>query len=395
MTLPVSGAMRLGGNVNVELGNSATAQLSLGSSSVRTLYGVASGAIRLAADGYGKSSGPTTPSYTTLTWATITKPGNSAPGYIIDNGSGTVYAAGGSTTNNVIWSSVNGGNFTEVTLPTPTTSQLATTIAKNNAGTILVMGSGTCSWISTNNGSTWTVYNFSNILPSGGTYQYTGGLCYANGYWHWCVSEPTNQYVYICTSSNGSTWTTATLITNGNAAGAYPSKALISDPTQSSAVGNSNAFGSNYMYTTSGTTWTWASTFVTGGYNQMGNGGSGSMTYATGLGWFITNNANAQIGRFTTVAGPSQILNTLYTHGANGGAAGVQAINVSGYNPVLVVSPWTANQTVRVNFNINGGASWQTSNLPGTIAPYSMLSAGSKIFVFNYNGAGAYVGTLS
>ena len=56
MTLPASGAMKMGANVNVELGNSATAQISLGQSTVRTLYGVASGAIRLAADGYGKSN---------------------------------------------------------------------------------------------------------------------------------------------------------------------------------------------------------------------------------------------------------------------------------------------------------------------------------------------------
>jgi hypothetical protein len=48
--------MRLGADVNVELGFSATAQISLGSVAVRGLYGVASGAIRLAADGYGKSS---------------------------------------------------------------------------------------------------------------------------------------------------------------------------------------------------------------------------------------------------------------------------------------------------------------------------------------------------
>jgi hypothetical protein len=54
--------MQMGGNVDVELGNSSTTQLSLGSTPVRTLYGVASGAIRLAADGYGKSSGPATPS---------------------------------------------------------------------------------------------------------------------------------------------------------------------------------------------------------------------------------------------------------------------------------------------------------------------------------------------
>jgi hypothetical protein len=56
MALPSSGPMRLGADVNVELGLSATTQISLGSVAVRGLYGVPSGAIRLAADGYGKSS---------------------------------------------------------------------------------------------------------------------------------------------------------------------------------------------------------------------------------------------------------------------------------------------------------------------------------------------------
>ena len=56
MALPSSGAMRMGADVNVELGNSSSAQISLGQSTVRSLYSIASGAIRLAADGYGKSS---------------------------------------------------------------------------------------------------------------------------------------------------------------------------------------------------------------------------------------------------------------------------------------------------------------------------------------------------
>ena len=54
MALPSSGAMTLG-NINVELGITRATQRSLGQSTTRTLYGVASGAIRLAADGYGKS----------------------------------------------------------------------------------------------------------------------------------------------------------------------------------------------------------------------------------------------------------------------------------------------------------------------------------------------------
>lgn len=54
MALQSSGAISLS-NVNVELGRSATAQISLGESAVRNLAGVASGAISLA-NLYGKSN---------------------------------------------------------------------------------------------------------------------------------------------------------------------------------------------------------------------------------------------------------------------------------------------------------------------------------------------------
>jgi len=55
MALPSSGALKLS-DVNVELGLGSTTQRGLGQASTRTLYGVASGAIRLAADGYGKAN---------------------------------------------------------------------------------------------------------------------------------------------------------------------------------------------------------------------------------------------------------------------------------------------------------------------------------------------------
>jgi hypothetical protein len=54
MALPASGAISLN-DVNVELGLSATAPISLNDASVRTLFGVASGAIDMN-DGYGKSN---------------------------------------------------------------------------------------------------------------------------------------------------------------------------------------------------------------------------------------------------------------------------------------------------------------------------------------------------
>lgn len=57
MALPASGAINLG-DVNVELGIARATSRALGAADTRTLYGVASGAIRLAADGYGKSNVP-------------------------------------------------------------------------------------------------------------------------------------------------------------------------------------------------------------------------------------------------------------------------------------------------------------------------------------------------
>lgn len=61
MTLNASGPISLGGStagqsINLELGQSATAQVSLNDTNVRTLAGVASGAIVMPTDFYGKSA---------------------------------------------------------------------------------------------------------------------------------------------------------------------------------------------------------------------------------------------------------------------------------------------------------------------------------------------------
>ena len=54
MALPSSGQITLN-QVNVELGNSGTAQIGLGDSAVRSLFDVASGEIGMS-DGYGAQS---------------------------------------------------------------------------------------------------------------------------------------------------------------------------------------------------------------------------------------------------------------------------------------------------------------------------------------------------
>lgn len=61
MTLAASGAISLGGStatrsINLELGQSATAQVSMNDTNVRTLAGVASGAIVMPTNFYGKSA---------------------------------------------------------------------------------------------------------------------------------------------------------------------------------------------------------------------------------------------------------------------------------------------------------------------------------------------------
>jgi hypothetical protein len=108
MALPASGRMRQGADVNVELGNSATTQISLGQASVRSLYSVASGAIRLAADGYGKSAGIPfgCATYTTLGTFSFTVPagitkisvvcvGNGGNGGYYDNDDNNYFGNGG------------------------------------------------------------------------------------------------------------------------------------------------------------------------------------------------------------------------------------------------------------------------------------------------------------
>lgn len=52
--LPISGPLKMS-QVNLELNQQSNTQISLGSSSVRSLYNVINGPIRMAADGYGKA----------------------------------------------------------------------------------------------------------------------------------------------------------------------------------------------------------------------------------------------------------------------------------------------------------------------------------------------------
>jgi hypothetical protein len=93
MTLAASGALSLGGtdtnrSVNLELSQSATAQISMNDTNVRTLAGVASGAITLATDFYNKSAS----AVVNFADAVVTAAGvpSQSAGYRIDT-NGSVY----------------------------------------------------------------------------------------------------------------------------------------------------------------------------------------------------------------------------------------------------------------------------------------------------------------
>lgn len=85
-------------DINVELGLTSTAQLSLGSAAVRALYGVPSGAIRLGADGYNKSNA-IIPVGVTTAGTPIT--------YTFTNNNNSWTAAGATLTANATYSTLN------------------------------------------------------------------------------------------------------------------------------------------------------------------------------------------------------------------------------------------------------------------------------------------------
>lgn len=116
MTLNASGPISLGGSttgqsINLELGQSATAQVSLNDSNVRTLAGVASGAIVMPTNFYGKSAavvGQAT--YTTAgnyTWVCPT--GVTSVSFVVVSSGGAGYEGGRCTCPCCYWVWGGGG----------------------------------------------------------------------------------------------------------------------------------------------------------------------------------------------------------------------------------------------------------------------------------------------
>lgn len=127
MTLQASGAISLG-NVDVELGQTATTPISMGSGSPRTLAGVPSGAISMS-NFYSKSNGtaltvsasPANPSATRATNTTGSVSVNSTATATGGSGTGFTYS----------WAYVSGTSFT-ITNGGTATATFSTTVAPND-----------------------------------------------------------------------------------------------------------------------------------------------------------------------------------------------------------------------------------------------------------------------
>ena len=145
MTLNSSGPISLGGSttgqsINLELSQSATAQVSLNDTNVRTLAGVASGAIIIPTNFYGKSAGATV----NFNDASVTAAGvpSQSAGYRI-NTNGFVYqVVNGTDTSLGQWvtPSSAGGNY-EVYA-----SLVSGTLSSGTTG----------SWVATSGSPLWT-----------------------------------------------------------------------------------------------------------------------------------------------------------------------------------------------------------------------------------------------
>lgn len=152
MTLNSSGPISLGGStagqsINLELGKSATATVSLNDTDVRTLAGVASGAIIVPTNFYGKSA------------VTI----SITDQYISGSGVSDAYAyyfltAGGQVEQSTFAGGINPTNLEQWCTPTSQSSNyeaLVTLVAGTLSG-----GSGTGTWLALSTTRNWYVEEF-------------------------------------------------------------------------------------------------------------------------------------------------------------------------------------------------------------------------------------------
>lgn len=282
MPLPSSGPIRLGADVNVELGLGSTTQISMGSASVRGLFGTAAGAVRLTADGYGKSSiisGTQQGSKLVGTgWIGMARIGRNVNGVSI-SADGNTAAVGGSDDNDSIGAAMvftrSAGVWIQQSIKLIGTGGLQLpkqgfSTALSADGNRLFVGGpyddglNGAVWQYTRSGSTWTQQG-SKITATGGVLGPTSpqrriGLSMALSSDGTTLAVGGQYNAWIFTNSGGNTWTQQASVNNGTSDPAiqFGSAVSISSDGNTLAVGQSflGSTGAVFIYTRSGATWT-------------------------------------------------------------------------------------------------------------------------------------------
>ena len=257
MALPASGTISLS-QVNVELALASTTAISMNQATVRTLFGVPSGAISMS-NGYGKSSVPvfTTP-------ALMNGSTGEARMYSVAVNSAGLFVAVGSKLSAPLYTpvyatSTNGSTWTTPALMNGSTAGASMySVTVNSAGLFVAVGANSTNWpvyATSTNGSTWTT----PALMNGSTYyaSMTSVTVNSAGLFVAVGINPSSRPVYA-TSTNGSTWTTPALM-SGSTDEARMTSVTVNSAGLFVAVGyklSAPASAPVYATSTDGSTWT-------------------------------------------------------------------------------------------------------------------------------------------
>jgi hypothetical protein len=202
-------------------------------------------------------------------------------------------------------------------------------------------------------------------------------------------NPPTASY-----SSDGITWTTAT-ITGDNTQNQSSVNDAAEGYGQTQAVVTSSSLSNRYWYSDGTTAGSEVIIQTPSPFVQVGNTGISGAAWASDIGFMLQVRANSQILISTNADGFNNNA-TKVTTGSNGGGEGIvvlDSVDIGG-SSIVLVSPWTATDVWRVNFDLANGGSWTNTTLPASFVGLGLMwAAAGKFYVVEWNTTNIYVGT--
>ena len=339
--------------------------------------------------------------FTDISWTTVSKPAGVASTELFSNyvvaDDNRIIVIPTTTDNRTLWESTDGATFSIVTLPAASIDQRAAAIAKNNSsGRIVVMGQDlTASWVSTDDGATWTAYNISSLTkPAGTTTAYPPRMAFANGVFKLMMGNSIGETDpgISAYSTDGITWTQGTM---------NPSSFVVSDISVPAASQNEILFGNgtplDYYYYSAADPPN-GEVIVQGPVTNFQMAPNG-IQYASDLGWLIQGRTDSYFLQETDITAFDDSTSTRVTHNITGGgeSLGVLDSSISNKPSVVLVGPWNAGDTWRINYNLADGAAWQNTTLPASFSTgnNAIIAANGKFYVSQFNSSNIHVGTLA